>query len=104
MYLYFEGDQLSRTTGFDSMGTFIFRGRRSISGKTIGIIGLGEIGSAAVARRARAFDMDVLYTGPNRKEEKEREIGAKYIDLDTLLKNADFITINAAYNPGVPII
>ncbi|HCW9310157.1 hydroxyacid dehydrogenase [Staphylococcus aureus] len=53
----------------------------------------------AVARRARAFDMDVLYTGPNRKEEKEREIGAKYVDLDTLLKNADFITINAAYNP-----
>ena len=52
-----------------------------------------------VARRARAFDMDVLYTGPNRKEEKEREIGAKYVDLDTLLKNADFITINAAYNP-----
>lgn len=66
-----------------------------VSGKTIGIIGLGEIGSA-VARRARAFDMDVLYTGPNRKEEKEREIGAKYVDLDTLLKNADFITINAA--------
>ena len=68
-----------------------------VSGKTIGIIGLGEIGSA-VARRARAFDMDVLYTGPNRKEEKN-EIGAKYVDLDTLLKNADFITINAAYNP-----
>ncbi len=45
--------------------------------------------------------MDVLYTGPNRKEEKEREIGAKYVDLDTLLKNADFITINAAYNPNV---
>ncbi len=40
--------------------------------------------------------MDVLYTGPIVKEkEKEREIGAKYVDLDTLLKNADFITINA---------
>lgn len=53
------------------MGTFIFRGRE-VSGKTIGIIGLGEIGSA-VARRARAFDMDVLYTGPNRKEEKNEK-------------------------------
>ncbi len=52
------------------MGTFIFRGRE-VSGKTIGIIGLGEIGSA-VARRARAFDMDVLYTGPNRKEKRTR--------------------------------
>ena len=71
-----------------------------VSGKTIGIIGLGEIGGA-VAKRARAFDMDVLYTGPHRKEEKEREIGAKYVDLDTLLENADFITINAAYNPDL---
>ena len=51
----------------------------------------------AVAKRARAFDMDVLYTGPHRKE----EIGAKYVDLDTLLENADFITINAAYNPDL---
>ena len=59
-----------------------------------------EIGGA-VAKRARAFDMDVLYTGPHRKEEKEREIGAKYVDLDTLLENADFITINAAYNPDL---
>ena len=50
---------------------------------------------------AHAFDMDVLYTGPHRKEEKERDIGAKYVDLDTLLKNADFITINAAYNPSL---
>ena len=54
-----------------------------------------------MAKRARAFDMDVLYTGPHRKEEKERDIGAKYVDLDTLLKNADFITINAAYNPSL---
>lgn len=55
-----EGDQLSRTTGFDGWAPLFFRGRE-VSGKTIGIIGLGEIGSA-VARRARAFDMDVLYT------------------------------------------
>ncbi len=56
-------------------GHLYFSEVENILGKTIGIIGLGEIGSA-VARRARAFDMDVLYTGPNRKEEKEREIGA----------------------------
>lgn len=94
-----EGDELSRTQGFDGWAPLFFRGRE-VSGKTIGIIGLGEIGGA-VAKRARAFDMDVLYTGPHRKEEKEREIGAKYVDLDTLLENADFITINAAYNPDL---
>ena len=94
-----EGDELSRTQGFDGWAPLFFRGRE-VSGKTIGIIGLGEIGGA-VAKRARAFDMDVLYTGPHRKEEKEREIGSKYVNLDTLLENADFITINAAYNPDL---
>lgn len=94
-----EGDKLSRTQGFDGWAPLFFRGRE-VSGKTIGIIGLGEIGSA-VAKRAKAFDMDILYTGPHQKKEKEREIGAKYVDLNTLLENADFITINAAYNPDL---
>ncbi|WP_053026639.1 2-hydroxyacid dehydrogenase family protein [Staphylococcus haemolyticus] len=94
-----EGDKLSRTQGFDGWAPLFFRGRE-VSGKTIGIIGLGKIGSA-VAKRAKAFDMDILYTGPHQKKEKEREIGAKYVDLNTLLENADFITINAAYNPDL---
>ena len=94
-----EGDKLSRTQGFDGWAPLFFRGRE-VSGKTIGIIGLGEIGSA-VAKRAKAFDMDILYTGPHQKKEKEREIGAKYVDLNTLLENADFIIINAAYNPDL---
>ena len=94
-----EGDKLSRTQGFDGWAPLFLRGRE-VSGKTIGIIGVGEIGSA-VAKRAKAFDMDILYTGPHQKKEKEREIGAKYVDLNTLLENADFITINAAYNPDL---
>lgn len=94
-----EGDKLCRTTSFDGWAPLFFRGRE-VSGKTIGIIGLGEIGSA-VARRAKAFDMNVLYTGPNQKVDREREIGSKYVDLETLLKNADFVTINAAYNPDM---
>ncbi|WP_419744481.1 2-hydroxyacid dehydrogenase family protein [Staphylococcus sp. LKG3-1] len=94
-----EGDKLCRTTGFDGWAPLFFRGRE-VSGKTIGIIGLGEIGSA-VARRAKAFDMNILYTGPHQKVDKERKIGAKYVDLETLLKNADFVTINAAYNPSL---
>ena len=70
-----------------------------MSGKTIGIIGLGEIGSA-VAKRAKAFDMDILYTGPHQKKEKEREIGAKYVDLNTLLENATS-SQSIAYNPDL---
>lgn len=92
-----EGNQLSRTKGFDGWAPLFFRGRE-VSGKTIGIFGLGNIGYA-VAKRAKAFDMDILYTGPHRKEDKEKELGAKYVDFDTLLKESDFITINAAYKP-----
>ncbi|UXR69312.1 MULTISPECIES: NAD(P)-dependent oxidoreductase [unclassified Staphylococcus] len=94
-----EGDQLMRHKGFDGWAPLFFRGRE-VSGKTIGIIGLGEIGSA-VARRAKGFDMSILYTGPNRKEECEKELDAKYVDLDTLLAEADFVVINAAYSPAL---
>ncbi|MDT0693767.1 2-hydroxyacid dehydrogenase family protein [Staphylococcus chromogenes] len=94
-----EGDQLMRHEGFDGWAPLFFRGRE-VSGKTIGIIGLGEIGSA-VARRAKGFDMNILYTGPHRKEDKEQALDASYVDLETLLKKSDFITINAAYNASM---
>lgn len=94
-----EGDQLMRHEGFDGWAPLFFRGRE-VSGKTIGIIGLGEIGSA-VGRRAKGFDMNILYTGPNRKEEKEQALDATYVDLNTLLKESDFVVINAAYNPSM---
>lgn len=94
-----EGDQLMRHEGFDGWAPLFFRGRE-VSGKTIGIIGLGEIGSA-VARRAKGFDMNILYTGPHRKEDKEQALDASYVDLETLLKESDFITINAAYNTSM---
>ncbi|MCD8785552.1 NAD(P)-dependent oxidoreductase [Staphylococcus gallinarum] len=91
-----EGDQLCRTTGFNGWSPLFFRGRE-VSGKTIGIIGLGEIGTA-VARRAKGFGMDILYSGPTRYPEKEAELNAKHVELDELLKCSDFVTINCAYN------
>ncbi|QLK86665.1 2-hydroxyacid dehydrogenase family protein [Staphylococcus sp. 17KM0847] len=94
-----EGDQLMRHEGFNGWAPLFFRGRE-VSGKTIGIIGLGEIGSA-VARRAKGFDMSILYTGPHQKKEREAELGAEYVDLNTLLQHSDFIVINAAYNPSL---
>lgn len=45
--------------------------------------------------------MDILYTGPNRHEEREKGIDATYVSLEELLKQSDFITINAAYNPSM---
>lgn len=94
-----EGDKLCRTTGFNGWAPLFFRGRE-VSGKTIGIVGLGEIGSA-VARRAKGFDMNIIYTGPNRKPEQEEALGASYVSLDELLEQSDFITLNAAYSDGL---
>ena len=66
-------------------------GTRALNGATIGIIGLGEIGRE-IARRAVAFDMQVLYhqrTPASAAE--EREFKARYVPLDTLLAEADWI-------------
>lgn len=94
-----EGDNVCRTIGFNGWAPLFFRGRE-VSGKTIGIIGLGEIGTA-VARRAKAFDMDIIYSGPARYEDKEKELNAKHVSLDTLLQTADFVAINCSYHPSM---
>lgn len=64
-----------------------------VHGKTLGIVGLGKIG-AAVARRGRfGFGMEVIYHGNGRKPELEAELGARYLGLDELLAEADFVCV-----------
>ena len=63
-------------------------------GRTIGIIGLGRIGKA-VAKRAKGFDMRILYTGRRRSTpSQEDELGAEYRSLEDLLKESDFVTLH----------
>jgi glyoxylate reductase len=65
-----------------------------VSGATLGIVGLGRIGRA-VARRARGFDMRILYTQRHRlPEAEERGLGAEYRDLDDLVAEADIVTLH----------
>lgn len=93
-----EGDGVCRTVGFNGWAPLYFRGRE-VTGKTIGIVGFGQIGQA-VAKRAAAFDMNVLYTGPNRKNsEIENALNARYVSFEELVAESDFITINCSYNP-----
>ncbi len=67
-----------------------------VHGKRLGIIGFGAIGQA-VARRARGFDMSILYHGPNPKPEAEAELGAQYCStLEQLLAESDIISLNCA--------
>jgi glyoxylate reductase len=70
-----------------------------LSGSTLGIVGLGRIGSA-VARRARGFGMRVLYWGPRRKPESfERQLEMTYAPLDQLLRVSDFVSVHSPLNP-----
>ncbi len=70
----------------------------NVHGATIGIIGLGKIGSA-VARRARGFGMKIMYYSRRRNEAVESELDAKYVqDLDELLAHSDFVTIHTTLN------
>jgi D-3-phosphoglycerate dehydrogenase len=69
-----------------------------LQGKTLGIVGLGRIGSE-VARRALAFGMQVLAYDPYVTEERARRLEVRLVELDELLATSDFITLHAPQNP-----
>ncbi len=70
-----------------------------IYGKTLGVYGLGRIGKAVV-RRARGFSMRVIYYDVVRPTlALEKELGAQYVDRETLLKEADFLTLHVPLTP-----
>lgn len=70
----------------------------SIDEKTLGIIGMGKI-AQEVAKRAKAFNMNIVYTDIVRNEFVEKEYGAVYSDLDMLLASADYVTIHTPLTP-----
>ncbi|MBY0147072.1 D-glycerate dehydrogenase [Neobacillus niacini] len=73
---------------------------QDIHGSTIGIIGLGRIGEALV-KRAKGFDMNVLYYNRTRKLDKEKELEIQYAELKDLLQQSDFICILLPYSTEV---
>jgi glyoxylate reductase len=86
-------DRFTRENRFKGWQAKMFLGG-DVYGKTLGIIGCGEIGSA-VARRASGFNMRVLYCNRNRMPtEKEQELNAIYTPLEELLQQSDFITVH----------
>ena len=68
---------------------------RDVNGATLGVVGAGRIGSA-VARRARGFGMRILYSDVVSRPELEKEVSAKRVDLDTLLKESDYVSLHVA--------
>jgi glyoxylate reductase len=90
-----EGDRFTRTGKFRGWGPMMFLGV-DVYGKTLGILGMGRIGSA-VARRAQGFDMRVLYTNRSPRPEAEA-LGAVRVPLETLLQESDFLSVHVALN------
>ena len=88
-----EGDRMTREGRWTTWGPSVLLGT-DIAGSTLGIIGLGGIG-LAVARRARALDMRVIYHSRTRKRDAEKELGIRYVSLANLLERADVVSLHA---------
>src|SRR5205085_3848814 len=67
---------------------------QDLTGRTLGIVGLGRIGTALAQRCRGGWGMRVLYSNPRRNEDAERELGATFVDLDTLLGESDFVSLH----------
>ncbi len=87
-----EADEATRRGAYRGWEPGIFLGT-NLSGKTLGIIGLGRIGTM-VARRATGFKMKVLYNKRSPEPEMEKELGISFADLDTLLSQSDFVSLH----------
>lgn len=89
---FVRSGQWSDDQYFGVMGT-------RVHAKTLGLVGLGAIGQA-VARRARGFDMDILYWNRSAKPDLEAELGLTRIDsLEALVARADIVSLHTALTP-----
>ncbi|MBU3143018.1 D-glycerate dehydrogenase [Clostridium sp. CF012] len=91
-------DKFTRNGAFQSWDPMMFLGR-DITGKTLGLIGAGRIGFN-FAKKAKAFDMKILYTGLRRNSKIEDELGAIFVDKETLLMEADFVSLHVPLLPS----
>ena len=87
-----EADEATRRGAYKGWEPDIFLGS-SLTGKTLGIVGLGGIGSM-VARRAGGYKMNIIYNKRTRDENAEKELGVKYVELDELLTTSDIVTLH----------
>jgi len=92
-----EGMDYVRAGKWETWGLTTLLGQ-DVFGATLGIIGMGRIGQA-VAKRARGFEMRVLYYDLLRQLEPEKTLGVEYLPLDELLAEADFVSLHVNLTP-----
>jgi glyoxylate reductase len=89
-----EGERLIRTGRPWAWAPDFMLGRE-VTGKTLGVVGMGRIGQA-VAARARGFRMRILYHSRTRKAEAEAALGAEHRDLPSLLAESDIVSVHVS--------
>ncbi len=92
-----EADQYVRAGKWQGWAPMFFIGL-DVDHRTLGIAGLGRIGKN-VARKARGFDMNILYNDVQRDTAFEAESGARFVDKETLLAQSDFLTLHVPLLP-----
>jgi glyoxylate reductase len=71
---------------------------QDLVGRTLGVVGMGRIGYALAKRCRGGWDMNVLYHDVYRNESAEKTLGARQVELDTLLRESDFVSIHTDLN------
>jgi glyoxylate reductase len=92
-----EADKFVRDGKWKGWAPMFFVGM-DVDRRTLGIAGMGRIGSN-VARKAKGFDMKIIYADVRRNPQAEKEVGATYVDKDTLLSESDFLTLHVPLMP-----
>jgi len=87
-----ESDKFVRDGKWQGWAPMFFVGL-DVERKNLGIAGLGRIGKA-VAKRARGFGMNIIYSDVKRDADFEKAFGATYVDKDTLIRESDFLTMH----------
>ncbi len=93
-----EADQFMRDGKYVGWAPMLFLGN-DIVGKTLGLVGMGRIGGNVAKRLCDGFGIKILYYDRARSEDLEKQYKMEFVDLETLLKNSDFVSIHLPMTP-----
>ncbi len=93
-----EADAFTRAGKFKGWGPLLMVGQ-DVTGKTLGIVGAGRIGANVALKMGKGFGMKILYADKFANPELEKEVGAEKVELETLLKQSDFISLHVNLTP-----
>ncbi|MBT6254109.1 D-glycerate dehydrogenase [Candidatus Uhrbacteria bacterium] len=93
-----EGDDYARAGRYKYWGPQLLLGS-DIVNKTVGIVGMGRIGSSIAKRLHDGFGVKILYTNRSNNKDAEKQFGAKRVSLNELLKRSDFVTLHVPLLP-----